>query len=313
MKLNYFQHNNQWQLSPDQLVWSWSLAQQLRPELLNYVWRLFKPQQNQLTRQIASSMAGYVLALDRSISPDQPVKIRFVVDQNNFTQAVRNLIVLRAGVRATLEIDCSSCQCFGARHLSLTEVFLEPGARLDLHMNHAWDPNATVRPLLSARLAKEAQLIYRYRCLQAPASLVSSPKIILAGDGAKFTADNRLRVASQARIKIGNRVWLKGTSQSAQLVTKIVSDGGQAFNHDQITATGASQGHIECDGLLLNNRAMVASVPSIIARSPQAELSHEASIGKLNPEQVEYLMTRGLTRLQAIELLISGFLAEKRL
>lgn len=308
MSFDYLQRNDDFWLSPKQMVLSWVLAERARPELMNYAWRLFKPEQNRLTRQIATSTAGYVVDLQRSIPADQSLKMCFLVDQNDFTQAVHNLIVVRAGVCATLEVDCSSCQCHGVQHLSLTEVFLESGAQLELRMKHVWEASAMVRPLMAARLAEGAQLVYQYHCLKAPASLVSSPKIILAGDEAKFKADNKLRVAGRARVKIGNRVWLKGANQSAQLVTKVVSEGGRTLNYDQITATGASQGHIECDGLVLGEHASVASVPSIIAKSPQAELSHEASIGKLNPEQVEYLMTRGLTHDQAVELLVSGFL-----
>ena len=50
------------------------------------------------------------------------------------------------------------------------------------------------------------------------------------------------------------------------------------------------------------------SIPGIKAHHPDARMSHEASIGKLAPEQVEYLQSRGMEEREAISLMIRGFL-----
>jgi hypothetical protein len=52
----------------------------------------------------------------------------------------------------------------------------------------------------------------------------------------------------------------------------------------------------------------IQSVPGLKALHPGARMSHEASIGKIAPEQVEYLQSRGMEERQAISLIIRGFL-----
>jgi Fe-S cluster assembly scaffold protein SufB len=60
--------------------------------------------------------------------------------------------------------------------------------------------------------------------------------------------------------------------------------------------------------LLDKKQGFIESIPGIKALDEEARLSHEASIGKIVPDQVEYLQSRGLDEHEAISLLIRGFL-----
>ncbi|MBR2909190.1 MAG: SufD family Fe-S cluster assembly protein [Clostridia bacterium] len=66
-------------------------------------------------------------------------------------------------------------------------------------------------------------------------------------------------------------------------------------------------GHVECDGILADN-AEIISTPKIIAKSPEANLVHEAAIGKISEEQQNKLMSLGLTKEEAEKVIIQGFL-----
>jgi Fe-S cluster assembly scaffold protein SufB len=55
-------------------------------------------------------------------------------------------------------------------------------------------------------------------------------------------------------------------------------------------------------------RGFVLSIPGLKALHPEARMSHEASIGKIAPEQVEYLQARGMEEREAISMIIRGFL-----
>jgi Fe-S cluster assembly scaffold protein SufB len=55
-------------------------------------------------------------------------------------------------------------------------------------------------------------------------------------------------------------------------------------------------------------KGFVLSIPGLQALHPEARMSHEASIGKLAPEQIEYLQARGMEEREAISMIIRGFL-----
>lgn len=309
-RYDFFQNNQNLKFKQRPLIVpierAWGMKKDL---LLRYYWGQIKEQKNQLTREIGASALGYLAELGEGVKSEEPIRVCFLVNRDDFSQAVHNVIILRAGSEAKIEVECGSQSCKGARHLSLTEIYLEAGAKLDLKMRHFWDSSTVVNPITLAQIGEAAEFNYQYDCALPPKEIISSPKIEMLGKGAKFQGINKMVSRTGAKIKLGNRVVMHQEDQSTRLTTKIVSYGGVAENYDEIVGKKKSQGHIECDGLLLSDEGSVASVPSIVAKSMQSELSHEASIGKLNPEQLEYLMTRGLSEEQAVKLIVSGFLA----
>ena len=80
----------------------------------------------------------------------------------------------------------------------------------------------------------------------------------------------------------------------------------QQFTAD-LRGNARCHGHSECDAIIMDN-AVVSSLPQITANSVDAELIHEAAIGKIAGEQLIKLMTLGLTEQEAEDQIIKGFL-----
>jgi len=70
-----------------------------------------------------------------------------------------------------------------------------------------------------------------------------------------------------------------------------------------------TKGHIECLGLLLSPKAVISSIPIITSRKQGALLSHEAAIGLIADEEIDYLMSRGFTEEEAKAVLVRGFMS----
>ena len=75
----------------------------------------------------------------------------------------------------------------------------------------------------------------------------------------------------------------------------------------KVVGENESFAHVECDAII-QDCAEVTSIPEIVAKHENANLVHEAVIGKLAPEQVTKLMTLGLNEKEAVETIINGFL-----
>jgi hypothetical protein len=86
--------------------------------------------------------------------------------------------------------------------------------------------------------------------------------------------------------------------EGSKMIIRGLIDGGSAD----------CRGHLECRGLLIDDEAFLQSIPELIARKKGVEITHEAAVGKISEKEITYLMTRKLSRDQAVSLIIRGFM-----
>jgi Fe-S cluster assembly scaffold protein SufB len=105
-----------------------------------------------------------------------------------------------------------------------------------------------------------------------------------------------------------NNIVLKGANCRANMISRSVMKGNskQIF-YATMEALNKCFGHIECDAIIMDNGTN-ETMPSLKAGHPDAELTHEASIGKIASDQLTKLMSLGLTYDQAVNRIIQGFL-----
>ncbi|MCR4749712.1 MAG: SufD family Fe-S cluster assembly protein [Lachnospiraceae bacterium] len=103
-------------------------------------------------------------------------------------------------------------------------------------------------------------------------------------------------------------VQLNGEDSSTNVVSRSVARGNSKQKFvAAISGNTKCKGHSECDAILMDN-AVVTAIPELTAASVDAELVHEAAIGKIAGEQLIKLMTLGLTEEEAEEEIVNGFL-----
>ncbi len=126
--------------------------------------------------------------------------------------------------------------------------------------------------------------------------------------GAKLIIKEKIMTHGAQRAETNFVVALNGEDSSADLVSRSVAKGNsyQIFN-SKILGNSKCYGHSECDGILMEDGRVVA-VPSLDAACVDASLIHEAAIGKIAGEQIQKLMTLGLTEEEAEQQIINGFL-----
>jgi Fe-S cluster assembly scaffold protein SufB len=105
-----------------------------------------------------------------------------------------------------------------------------------------------------------------------------------------------------------NEIILSGENSRANMISRSVMKGNskQIF-YATIEALAKCFGHIECDAIIIGNGTN-ETTPSLKANHPDAELTHEASIGKIAGDQLTKLMSLGLTYDESVNRIIQGFL-----
>ena len=127
-------------------------------------------------------------------------------------------------------------------------------------------------------------------------------------DGAKLIVTEKLMTHGNQTAETSFKVDLDGKGSSANIISRSVArDNSVQLFLSKINGNNRCAGHSECDGIIMDN-AKISAVPEITANHLDAELIHEAAIGKIAGDQIIKLMTLGLTEAEAEAQIINGFL-----
>ena len=140
---------------------------------------------------------------------------------------------------------------------------------------------------------------------------VDSTKRITTADlaeGAKLIVTEKLMTHGSQYAETDFTVDLNGAGSSANIISRAVAkDDSKQLFLAKINGNNKCAGHSECDAIIMDN-AKISAIPEITANHLDAELIHEAAIGKIAGEQIIKLMTLGLTEAEAEAQIINGFL-----
>ena len=127
-------------------------------------------------------------------------------------------------------------------------------------------------------------------------------------EGATLIVGEKLMTHGDQYAETRFTVDLDGKNSGAHVVSRSVAkDNSRQLFVSHVNGNNECSGHTECDAIIMDN-ASVSAVPEIMANHTDAQLIHEAAIGKIAGEQLIKLMTLGLTEKQAEEEIINGFL-----
>lgn len=128
------------------------------------------------------------------------------------------------------------------------------------------------------------------------------------GAGAKLIVTERLLTHGNQYARSDIDVYLNGEDASAQIISRSVAqDESKQIFHPNAIGNAKCRAHVQCDSIIMDT-ATVSSIPAITANSADAQIVHEAAIGKINNDQLIKLMTFGMSEEEAEEVIINGFL-----
>ena len=138
-------------------------------------------------------------------------------------------------------------------------------------------------------------------------STVRDTKAHLAA-GAKLIITERLMTHGNQHARSDMEVSLDGENASSQIISRSVAkDNSKQIFHPNAIGNAKCRAHVTCDSIIMDE-ATVSSIPAITANSADAQIVHEAAIGRINNDQLVKLMTFGMSESEAEEIIIQGFL-----
>ena len=276
-----------------------------------YFFKAINPDMDEFTRQVAmGDNQGYFIRVKKNIRLSTPVLAGFLIHTPQGLQLVHNIVVIEEGAQLHLITGCvSGKHNREGLHVAVSEYYVEKNAKFINTMIHNWGPDFVVRPRAGTIVAENATFVSNYYSVAPPKSIESRPYTDLKGENSSAKYLTVLVSMPDSYCDVGGTVRMSGENTSAELVARAVNYGGTVLQTGLlIGAAKGARGHVDCSGLMLSDGGVIEAVPGLRATHPDARMSHEAAIGKIDRGEVNYLQSKGLPEMQAIALIIRGFL-----
>ena len=185
-----------------------------------------------------------------------------------------------------------------SEHNGIHRFFLEEGAKVKYIEKHygegTGEGKRILNPVTEVHLKKGASLNMESIQIKGVDSTIRTTNAVLEED-TNFVVTEKIMTHGKQFAKTNFDVKLNGENSSVKVTSRSVAteQSEQVFN-SKVEGNAKCFGHVECDAIIKDN-AKVTSTPEIVANNIDANLIHEAAIGKIAGEQLIKLMTLGLT------------------
>ena len=198
-----------------------------------------------------------------------------------------------------------------SEHNGIHRFFLEEGAKVKYIEKHygegKGDGKRILNPVTEVHLKEGAILEMESTQIKGVDSTIRTTKGVLESN-TNFVVTEKIMTHGIQKAKTIFDVELNGENASTKVTSRSVATENSIQEFEsKVTGNTKCFGHVECDAII-KDKARVIAIPEIIANNVDANLIHEAAIGKIAGEQLMKLMTLGLTEKEAEEAIINGFL-----
>lgn len=244
---------------------------------------------------------------------NKSVHVPVVISNANITDEVYNTFDVGENSDVSIIAGCGIHNCAAQRteHIGIHEIFVKKGSHVKYVEKHYAESNG-----------KSQKIFHTKTNIEVGENASLEMEIVQIKGVEDSKKDLQVNLHKNAHLIITERIFteemqesnsnininLVGEDSSAQLISRTVAkdDSKQTF-YFMVNGKNKCRGHIECDSIIMNN-ASVMSVPGLCASCEDAQLIHEAAIGKIASDQIMKLMSLGLTEEEAQDTILQGFL-----
>ena len=255
---------------------------------------------------------GSFIYVPKGVHLEKPLQSYFRINNEKTGQFERTLIVVDEGADVNYVEGCTApVYSKESLHAAVVEIVVLKGARCRYTTVQNWSTNI-VNLVTQRALVEEDGLmewvdgnIGSYRNMKYPGC-------ILKGDRAR---GNTISIAVAGKNQFqdnGARMIHVGKDTSSTIISKSIVRGGGTANYRgtvrMLPGAENAHSHVECDTLILDEASQSDTFPKNEIMNGTSYIEHEATVSKINEDQLFYLMSRGLSEKEATEMIVMGFI-----
>ena len=279
--------------------------------LSDYWWQAVAVDSDKYTAHVELNQNnGYFIRALPGSKTIYPVQACLYLAKAQLAQNVHNIIIAEENSELHIITGCTTASREEpGLHLGVSEFYIKKGARVTFTMIHNWNPEIAVRPRTGVIIEEDGLLLNNYVIMKPVHSLQTNPLARCIGENATARFNSILVATPGSMIDVGSTVFLDNKGAKTEIISRAITSGGDIISRGYIEGNAPEvKGHLECRGLILQGEGMIHAIPELKGNLADIDLSHEAAVGKIAEEEVEYLMARGLTRAEATATIVRGFL-----
>ena len=279
--------------------------------LKDYWWKLVPAEKDAFTREADQELDnGYFIRALPGEKVIYPLQTCLYMRNENIAQRVHNIVIAEEGSELHIITGCSTHpHLTSGLHIGISEFYVKKGAKLTFTMIHNWGENVYVRPRTGIRVEEDGVFLSNYISLKGVKSVQTFPTATLAGPNALARFNSVIVAPEGSDIDTGAKVILKAPGSRSEIISRTISFGGRVVARGHLVGLAANiKAHLECQGLILAEHGVIHAIPELEAHVADVDMSHEAAVGRIAQEEIEYLMARGLDEEEATSTIVRGFL-----
>jgi len=276
-----------------------------------YYWKLVPVDQDKFTSRAYTDLHnGYVIRSLPGAKVNFPVQACLYLHQDALSQNVHNIIIAEEDSELHVITGCvSGTHVVKGLHVGISEFYVKKNAKLSFTMIHHWAQGMIVRPRSVGVVEEGGLFLNNYVSMKPVKSLQMYPATRLAGRGAVARFYSLLVGHPGSKLDVGGRILLNAPETRAEIIARAISNGGTIISRGHLAGdVPGVKAHLECRGLILNGGDILA-IPELHGKVDGVDMSHEAAVGKINQDEILYLMSRGLSEDEATATIVRGFMS----
>jgi len=255
---------------------------------------------------------GSFIYVPKGVKVDKPLQSYFRINSQQTGQFERTLIIVEEGASVNYVEGCTApIYSKDSLHAAIVEIIIKDDGYCRYTTIQNWSNN--IINLVTKRATVQARGHMEWIDGNIGSMVnMKYPACILMGPKAKGTTIS-IAFAGAGQIQdSGAKMIHLAPDTTSNIISKSISRGGGKVNYRGLVkhtkkAVGA-RSRVECDTIILDDISTSDTIPFNIVSNNKAKIEHEATVSKVSDEQLFYLMSRGLTEEQALELIVMGFI-----
>ncbi len=243
---------------------------------------------------------------------DRPLQSYFRINSKNMGQFERTIIVVDEGSDLHYMEGCTApTYTSDSLHAAVVEIYVKKNAKCRYTTIQNW--SSDVYNLVTKRAIVEEDGLMEWIDGNIGSKVnMKYPSCILAGRGASGNCISIAVASSNQNQDTGAKMIHLAPNTTSNIISKSISaNGGNASYRGKVRITKDainSRSTVKCDTIIVDNISKSDTIPTNIVENDSSNIHHEATVSKIDEEQLFYLMSRGLNEDKAKELLIMGFI-----
>lgn len=257
---------------------------------------------------------GTFIYIPKNVKLDMPLQAYFRINTKDMGQFERTLIIVDEGADVHYLEGCTAPNYSSdSLHAAVVEIYIKDNAHCRYTTIQNWSNN--VYNLVTKRAKVEANGHMEWIDGNLGSGITMKyPCCILNGDSAKGTCISVAFAKDQQILDAGAKMIHLAPHTSSKIISKSIGHNGGEVSYRGIVKHAKNainaKSSIECDTILMDDKSKSDTIPINIIDNDTSSIAHEATVSKINDEQLFYLMSRGLSEEQAIQMIIMGFIDE---